>query len=487
MYVCVSCGYETLGWSGKCPQCGAWGSLQEQKTAGGSVSRIPGQTREVTVASLSAISSLSAKPFSRRVSLRIDELDRCLGGGVVRGEVVLLAGEPGIGKSTLLLQVALSLDEKVIYVSGEESLTQLYSRIERLSNHSGCADTGVRVGAEVQAKTQAEAQAGMAIESREYGKATRREDRRNVQTPVKHLLLTDETDVDSVIAAVSKNKPEFVVVDSIQSLSTKDIPGYPGSISQVRECGARLTQCAKKLDIPIIIVGQVTKEGAIAGPKVLEHVVDAVLSFEGDDSGLFRLVRCLKNRFGTTDEVGVFEMTSAGLKEVKDPSRVFTSVSREMPGTALSAVYRGSRVLFVEVQALTSPAVFGTARRVGNGVSKQRVEMLCAVLSRRGGVDVSGDDVYVSVIGGIQIDDPSIDTAVCMAIASAKKDRALNMSAVWVGEVGLTGEIRKPAVWEKIVKAVKNNELLTTDFTKHSPLYLKEAIKGAAVPKSSKS
>jgi DNA repair protein RadA/Sms len=437
------------------------------KTASGSASKISGQTRKINPAPLSDIRSTFTKSPVQWFPLGIRELDRVLGGGVVPGEILLLAGEPGIGKSTLLLQVALGLDKPVIYVSGEESLAQLSTRVERL--------------------TRGESLRGGVVESTaSHPRKLIRASAINTADAVStmNLKVTDESDVDSVIAAVADQKPRLVIVDSIQAVSTSDVSSYPGSVSQVRECGARLTQCAKKLGVPIILVGQVTKSGAIAGPKVLEHIVDAVLSFEGDESGMYRLVRCLKNRFGATDEVGVFEMTQEGLMEVKDPSSVFTSRSQGISGTAISAVYRGSRVLLIEVQALTSPAVFGSARRFGNGVSKQRVEMLCAVLSRRGGVDVSSDDVYVSVLGGIQIDDPGVDLAICIAIASARTDRGVKTKTAWVGEVGLTGEVRHAAHLERITKTIIAAGLSTTKGQDKTPVYLRDTIKSSMITKN---
>ncbi|MDD3662202.1 MAG: ATPase domain-containing protein, partial [Candidatus Dojkabacteria bacterium] len=357
VYVCVSCGYETVKWAGKCPECGTWGSLEQQIRE-----ELPaGRTRAGKPAVVTVLEKADRPKALPRLSLGMNELDRVLGGGLVGGEVVLLAGEPGIGKSTLLLQVAmdLSLRIPVLYVSGEESLSQIGSRFERLSG------------------------------PRTDGKATKRDT----------LLFTEETDVDRITAALVEQKPGVVIVDSVQSLSTADVTSFPGSITQVRESGTRLTQAAKSQGIPVIIVGQVTKEGAIAGPKVLEHVVDAVVHFEGDDRGVHRILRCSKNRFGTTDEVGVFEMTGQGLVEVDDPGDLFGSQQELTPGSAMCAVVKGSRTFFVEIQALTAPAVFGSPRRLPTGIARQRLEMLCAVLSRRAKVDVSSDDVYVSVIG----------------------------------------------------------------------------------------
>jgi DNA repair protein RadA/Sms len=368
---------------------------------------------------------LSQGSRGKRFTLGLGEFDRVLGGGVVPGEVVLVAGEPGIGKSTLLLQTAISIagDRKVLYVSGEESLSQLASRVDRLTgsnpSRKGSSD----------------------------------------------VVFTDETVVETVISTIKEQDPDLVIVDSIQSLSTRDVASYPGSVTQVRESGGRLTECAKQLDIPILVVGQVTKEGAIAGPKVLEHVVDAVVHFEGDEMGLYRILRCVKNRFGTTDEVGIFEMTSEGLVEVEDPTNVLGSSGKVESGSAVSAVYKGSRTLFVEIQALTSPAMFGAPRRIPTGISKQRLEMLCAVLTRRAGVNLSEEDVFVNVSGGLKLDDPSADLAVCMAVASAKLDAPLDRADVFVGEVGLSGEIRTVPFMSKIVSEAKRRKLSITGRT----------------------
>lgn len=386
-----------------------------------------GARSEAVPAKLTQISKVARIKENSRMSLGMTEVDRVVG-GMVPGEVILLAGEPGIGKSTLLLQIALDLSRSysVMYVSGEESLTQLSSRRDRLGGSS-------RV-------------------------STKRVKKRS-RSSKQDLVVTDETDVDSIVASIEIEKPELVIVDSIQAVATSDAGSYPGSITQVRECGVRLTNCAKKTGIPMILVGQVTKEGVIAGPKVLEHVVDAVVYFEGDEMGAFRLLRCLKNRFGTTDEVGIFEMSGEGLIEVDDPSRTFGTSGRLGVGSAISAVYRGSRTLFVEVQALTSSAMFGSPRRLPTGLSKQRLEMLCAVLTRRAGVSLSDEDVFVNVLGGIHLDDPSADLAVCMAIVSAKKDMALKRSQVFVGEVGLTGDIRDVAFLQRMMIEARRRKL----------------------------
>jgi DNA repair protein RadA/Sms len=411
----VNCQYESIKWSGKCPNCGEWGSLKEKE---------PTKQKSFNRAKPAKIEKLSSyKNTSRkRFSTKIEEIDRVLGGGLVSGQVVLLSGDPGIGKSTLLLQLCLKVpkSKEVLYVSGEESIDQITNRLERIK--------GVSVA--------------------------------------KGIGITEETDVDRIISTIEDTKPGIIVIDSIQSLSTRDISGFVGSISQVRECGMRLTRVSKKNRIPMIIIGQVTKEGNIAGPKVLEHVVDTVLYFEGDELGLYRVLRCNKNRFGPTDEVGLFEMTGKGLDDIEDPTKlVNTSDGKNNVGIAKSAVYKGSRVLVVEIQALTSPASFGSPRRLPTGFSKTRLEMLCAVLTRRAGINLGGDDVFVNVMGGLNLKDPAIDLAVCMAIASAKKDKPAGDS-VFVGEVGLSGEIREVSFQKKIKSDVIRRKMVFVSSTK---------------------
>lgn len=411
-YVCKSCGYASLKWSGRCPNCGEWGSLveniEEDLTVG---KKKASKAKPANVKNF----SYSSRSTSNRMSTNIVELDRVLGGGLVPGQVALLSGEPGIGKSTLLLQLCLKLSNggEILYVSGEESLDQLANRLERVGG----------------------------------------------RTKARGISVTEETEVDRVISSIEEIHPKLVAVDSIQSLNTTDLPGFSGSISQVRECGMRLTRCAKKNKVPMIIVGQVTKEGIVAGPKVIEHVVDTVLYFEGDELGLYRILRCVKNRFGSTDEVGLFEMTINGLEDVVDPTvLVDSSDAKSKIGVAMSAVYKGSRVLIVEIQALTSPATFGSPRRLPTGFSKSRLEMLCAVLTRRAGVNLGGDDVFVNVMGGLNLKDPSIDLAVCMAIVSAKRDKPVG-GAVYVGEVGLSGEIREVPFQKKIKSDVLRRKM----------------------------
>ncbi|MEA3357666.1 MAG: DNA repair protein RadA [Patescibacteria group bacterium] len=426
LYICSSCGYESLRWTGKCPNCGEWNTLEEtmavQKPSAKSASG------NITPADVHNISSKSGG--SKRISVGIEEVDRVLGGdtsvpasirssnkGLVKGEVVLLSGEPGIGKSTLLLQICANLAKNgvVLYVSGEESRAQLSSRFRRVCGKS--------------------------------------------RLKISNFKITECVELDRILALIEELKPSIVAVDSIQSVHTSAVRSFSGSVSQVKVCGMQLTQCAKSLQIPMFIVGQVTKEGIVAGPKVLEHVVDVVLYFEGDEFGLYRILRGVKNRFGTTDEVGIFEMTSEGVKQVSDPSSVFRSDNQEaQSGVAVSAVFKGSRVLLVEVQALTSRSAFGAPRRVPTGLSKSRVEMLCAVLTRRAGINLSDDDVFVNVMGGMKLDDPAIDLAVCMAIVSSKRDKPVGNS-VFVGEVGLSGDVRPVPFQDRITSDMKRRKL----------------------------
>lgn len=443
--MCSSCGAESLRWAGRCGKCGEWGTLSQFAPTDTSSERyMRGSTSRP--ASVTPVKKISSKKAAQRISLGIGEFDRVIGNGIVPGEIVLLAGEPGIGKSTLLMQTALEMARKgtVLYVSGEESLGQISSRVERLragavvtDDVSGLADSSYR-------------KSGLSGASQKHPE---------MNTIDSNLLLTDDTNVEAVVSAIAEHKPVLAIIDSVQSLSVPDVASYPGSITYVRESGGRLTECAKMTDIPIILVGQVTKEGAIAGPKVLEHVVDAVVYFEGDEMGLYRMLRCVKNRFGTTDEVGIFEMTGKGLKEVDDPTQILISSGMPESGTAISAIYKGSRSLFIEVQALTSPALFGSARRIPSGLSKQRLEMLCAVLSRRAGVNVSEDDVFVNVSGGIKLDDPSADLAVCMAVSSAKLEVPLDKKNVYVGEVGLSGEIRPAPFLSRIASEARRRKM----------------------------
>ena len=401
-YVCSSCGSEFLKWSGRCSNCGQWGTLEEVdeeiSKENSKVSSSKSPYKSVIEYRRSTDSKKGAK---NRLSTGFKELDRVLGGGLIEGEVVLVSGEPGVGKSTLLLQVALNLSvkKKILYVCGEESPSQLISRLDRLSVDGGKPE---------------------------------------------NIFVTNDVIVENIYNLVSEEKFDLVIVDSIQSVTSITSKGYPGSISQVRASGSLLTRLSKVTGIPCVIVGQINKVGDIAGPMILEHIVDCVLYIEGGEFNQYRIIRGMKNRFGSTNEIGVFEMTSAGLNEVGNPSLVFLDTKSSVSGSAISAVVQGSRVVFVEVQALVVErgAEVGPLRRVANGIKKPRLDMLCAVLSRRGNVYLGDKDVFVNVVGGITVSDPAVDLAVCAAIKSVVKDEVLDKKYIYFGEVGLTGEIR---------------------------------------------
>jgi len=401
-YVCSSCGSEFLKWSGRCSNCGQWGTLEEVdeeiSKENSKVSSSKSPYKSIIEYRRSTDSKKGAK---NRLSTGFKELDRVLGGGLIEGEVVLVSGEPGVGKSTLLLQVALSLSvkKKILYVCGEESPSQLISRLDRLSVDGGKPE---------------------------------------------NIFVTNDVIVENIYNLVSEEKFDLVIVDSIQSVTSVTSKGYPGSISQVRASGSLLTRLSKATGIPCVIVGQINKVGDIAGPMILEHIVDCVLYIEGGEFNQYRIIRGMKNRFGSTNEIGVFEMTSAGLNEVGNPSLVFLDTKSSVSGSAISAVVQGSRVVFVEVQALVVErgGEVGPLRRVANGIKKPRLDMLCAVLSRRGNVYLGDKDVFVNVVGGITVSDPAVDLAVCAAIKSVVRDEVLDRKYIYFGEVGLTGEVR---------------------------------------------
>jgi DNA repair protein RadA/Sms len=407
-YICSSCGSEFPRWSGKCPSCGEWGTLEQlEEEKDSKKSKKENKKKPANYKPITTFNKTSdSKSHKDRLSTGYSELDRVLGGGLVGGEMVLISGEPGIGKSTILLQVALSMVKKgkqVLYVCGEESPTQLYSRLDRVSD----------------------------------GKTSKKYD---------NLMVTDNTDVDEISTLIEGKGFDLVIVDSIQSVSSEESRGFVGSISQVRISGTVLTRTAKQTGTPICIVGQINKQGNVAGPKILEHIVDAVLYIEGEQFNQYRIVRGMKNRYGSTNEIGVFEMGGSGLKEIVNPSLVFLEDKHKVSGSAIGAVLQGSRVVFVEVQALVSEreegGFSGPLKRVANGIKKPRLDMLCAVLSRRGNCFLGNKDVYVNVVGGLNITDPALDLAVCAAIKSASKDEILDSSTIYFGEVGLTGEIR---------------------------------------------
>ncbi len=392
-YTCTECGGRSSKWQGQCPHCSAWNTLVETVA-------VPAATRFRTVAGAVADVRTLASVETRaepRSPTGLEEFDRVLGGGLVTGAVILLGGDPGIGKSTLLLQAmaAIGATRRALYVTGEESPEQIAMRAQRL----GLVNAPVELLAEVQ--------------------------------------------LEAIIGAIRTRQPEVVVIDSIQTMYTEALESAPGSVAQVRECAAQLTRLAKQSAITVILVGHVTKEGAIAGPRVLEHIVDTVLYFEGDTHSSFRLVRAMKNRFGAANELGVFAMTERGLKGVANPSALFLSQHAEaVAGSCILATMEGSRPLLVEVQALVDAVQGGLARRLAVGLDPQRLALLLAVLHRHGGVEISAFDVFVNAVGGVRISEPAADLAVLAAIYSSIKNSALQTKSIVFGEVGLAGEIR---------------------------------------------
>lgn len=392
VYCCAECGAESANWAGKCPSCGAWNSLVEVKldrsaAVKASRSRFE-RSRPKKISELDMTEEI-------RISTGITELDRVLGGGAVTGSLVLVGGAPGIGKSTLLLQMCANLAEKkILYVTGEESERQLKLR-------------AVRLGLEGQ-----------------------------------NILVLAETDLDAIMDCINTQEPEFVIIDSIQTISGDDVASAPGSVSQVRECTMRIMRLTKEKGLTVFVVGHITKEGSIAGPKVLEHMVDCVLYFEGERNTSFRILRAAKNRFGSTNEIGVFEMDESGLRCVDNPSEMLLSGRPEnSPGTCVACVIEGSRPLLAEVQALVTPSNYNAARR-SNGVDYNRAAMLLAVIEKRGGLPVTTCDAYINVIGGLTLDEPAADLATALAIASSYIDRPLGADLAAIGEIGLSGEIR---------------------------------------------
>jgi DNA repair protein RadA/Sms len=395
-YVCTECGGQSSKWQGQCPNCGVWNTLVE------TIAATPSSRFQALAGAPSAVRTLSSVETqdNARTPTGIEEFDRVLGGGLVSGGVVLLGGDPGIGKSTLLLQAMAALGGsgklgRALYVTGEESVEQVALRAQRL----GLVNATVELLAEVQ--------------------------------------------LQAIVGAIRTLQPGVVVIDSIQTVYTEALESAPGSVAQVRECAAQLTRLAKQNAITIILVGHVTKEGAIAGPRVLEHIVDTVLYFEGDTHSSFRLVRAIKNRFGAANELGVFAMTERGLKGVANPSALFLSQHADpVAGSCVLATIEGSRPLLVEVQALVDPVQGGLARRLAVGLDPQRLALLLAVLHRHGGVETGLFDVFVNAVGGVRIGEPAADLAVLMAIYSSFKNKPLGAKSLVFGEVGLAGEIR---------------------------------------------
>lgn len=411
-FVCQACGYESAKWMGKCPGCQAWNTMVEELEPKSGARRLTFVTADVAASvkpqSITAVETTK----EARIQTQFTEFNRVLGGGIVLGSLVLIGGDPGIGKSTILLQVSggiASKDYRVLYISGEESPKQIKLRAERLGiNHA-------------------------------------------------NLFVLSETDLEYISRYIEEMNPDLVIIDSIQTIYLPEVTSAPGSVSQVRECTSELMKLAKVKGIPVFIVGHVTKEGSIAGPRMLEHMVDAVLYFEGERHHTYRILRAVKNRFGSTNEMGIFEMKEAGLQEVLNPSEIFLE---ERPvgvaGSTIVAAMEGTRPVLVEIQALVSPTSFGNPRRMATGIDYNRVTLIMAVLEKRIGLLLQNQDAYLKVAGGLKLDEPAIDLAVAVSIASSFKDAAPKPTDVIVGEVGLTGEVRRVSrVEQRVQEAAK--------------------------------
>ncbi|MGY6631825.1 MAG: DNA repair protein RadA [Wenzhouxiangella sp.] len=399
-YTCRECGASFPKWSGQCPECSAWNSLEETVAVAGSAKAGPkgrGNWAGTASAEVVRLSEVRAEDTARRLSSGLSELDRVLGGGLVPGSVVLLGGDPGIGKSTLLLQAQAHVggDQGTLYVTGEESAGQVAMRARRLD-----------------------------------------------LDPARLDCLT-ETSLEVILATAAARRPAFMVVDSIQTVWTEALQSAPGAVAQVRECAARLVQFAKQTGCSVVLVGHVTKEGALAGPRVLEHMVDAVLYFESDSGSRFRLVRAVKNRFGAANELGVFAMTDKGLKAVGNPSAIFLSGQAEpAPGSCVLVTREGTRPMMVEVQALVAPSTLSNPRRVAVGIDPNRLALLLAVMHRHAGIQIADQDVFVNVAGGIRVSETASDLAIALALQSSLRERPLPRGLVAFGEIGLAGELR---------------------------------------------
>jgi DNA repair protein RadA/Sms len=429
-YQCDACGQTFSKWSGQCPECHAWNTLEEIRSI-----QVGGKTKPLANRKSTQVTPLSEIDTAQqpRLYTQLDELDRVLGGGIVNGSVVLLGGSPGIGKSTLLIQMLATLTEyPTLYISGEESAQQISMRAERLSL-----------------------------------------DKENIR-------LLSSVSLEEVLATLEKIKPKLVVVDSIQTLASDELNSAPGSVSQVRECAGQLVQFAKNTDTTLFVVGHITKEGTLAGPRVLEHMVDTVLYFEGDSSDRFRLLRATKNRFGAVNELGVFVMQETGLKGVKNPSALFLS-HHQTPaaGSVVMVTREGTRPLLVEVQALVDDNPSNTTRRLAQGIEQNRLSMLLAVMHKHGGISLHNEDVFVNIVGGVRIQEPAVDLPILIATLSSFRDFILPRELVMFGEIGLAGEIRPvPNGQERLREAAKHGFKFALIANANAP---KDQIKGIEV------
>jgi DNA repair protein RadA/Sms len=397
-FFCQNCGYESAKWLGKCPSCNQWNTLVEEVVEKASA-KVPSWKSSTATHRSSTPSPVGTiiSSTEKRIATGDQELDRVLGGGLVTGSVTLIGGEPGIGKSTLMLQLALNIvGKKVLYISGEESEQQIKMRAERITD-----------------------------------------------APKADCYILTETSTQNIFKQIEQLEPEIIIVDSIQTLHSANIESTPGSVSQVRECTAELLRFAKETDTPVFLIGHITKDGAIAGPKILEHMVDTVLQFEGDRHHVYRILRSIKNRFGAAAELGIYAMNSTGLREVSNPSEILLSQrEEELSGVAISATLEGARPMLIETQALVSAAAYGTPQRSATGFDTRRMNMLLAVLEKRCGFKLSTRDVFLNIAGGIKVEDPAIDLAIVVAIISSHEDIPISSKICFAAEVGLSGEIR---------------------------------------------
>lgn len=427
VFFCNECGYESAKWLGKCPACNAWNTFVEEKVIK------QGNNKGVVTKTADPVSLKSIEQINiSRISSGFDELDRVLGGGFVNGSLTLLGGEPGIGKSTLILQICdkFKTDGKVLYVSGEESAEQIKIRADRLGINKD------------------------------------------------NIMFLGETDINNIENAIEKMEPKLVIIDSIQTMYSDEITSAPGSVSQVREITARVMKMCKMKGITTVIIGHVTKDGTIAGPRVLEHMVDAVLYIEGERYFSYRIVRGVKNRFGSTNEIGMFEMRNEGMVEITNPSSVLlTEREDNPPGSVIVASLEGTRPILIELQALTSTTVFGMPRRTANGLDYNRVTLLIAVLEKIGGVNLGNQDVYMNIVGGIKINEPALDLGIVLSAASSFKNISISKNVAVIGEVGLTGEIRSVNMIEKRLKEVEKMGLKTCIIPETNKKLLKEKFK----------
>lgn len=430
VFVCNSCGYESQKWLGKCPGCNEWNTFYEEKISKTSEngSGLDNRKKSCTPTSLNSVIGKD----SARKSTGFEELDRVLGGGLVTGSLTLVGGEPGIGKSTLILQLCDKIqgDGKVLYVSGEESAEQIKIRADRLGINN------------------------------------------------EDIMFLGETDIDLIQESILSINPKLVIIDSIQTMYSDDITSAAGTVSQVREITSRIMKLCKLNDITTIIIGHVTKEGNIAGPRVLEHMVDTVLYLEGERYFSYRILRGVKNRFGSTNEVGMFEMKEEGMVEITNPSSILISDREEnSPGSVIVASIEGTRPLLIELQALTTPTVFGFPRRTANGIDFNRLTLLMAVLEKRAGLPIANEDAYLNVVSGIKITEPAVDLAILMAVASSFKNVPISKGIVAIGEVGLTGEIRAVNMIEKRIKEAEKLGFKTCIIPESNRKLLKEKFK----------